>query len=181
MNQIHSEPRFIVWSYLLILRWQWGHTCGHCPLGQLCTSHISLCTPVSRPLQQPCLVARRILHNIYADPQGLAPYTECHLTALDKCPDVPLGSVKVHKYLETPSSLPSRQTSRKQLHGSFELCSGQEAGSEAAIHVMRCIVDKPDFEVFSLVDATNIHSTLSIGMLPYWISVLCGNHSNQHL
>ena len=39
--------------------------------------------------------------------------------------------------------------------GYYQLCAGQDAGNEAAVHAMRAIYDDPSTEAVLLVDASN--------------------------
>ena len=47
------------------------------------------------------------------------------------------------------------------LHGSIQLCAGQIAGVEAAIHFMREIYSAEDCEAVFLVDASNAFNSLN--------------------
>ena len=45
--------------------------------------------------------------------------------------------------------------------GYSQLCAGQDAGNEAAVHAMRAIYDDPSTEAVLLVDASNAFNNLN--------------------
>ena len=45
--------------------------------------------------------------------------------------------------------------------GTVQLCAGQEAGCEAAVHAMKQVFESPDADAIILVDATNAFNTLN--------------------
>ena len=61
----------------------------------------------------------------------------------------------------------------KPIKRGLQLCAGQPAGCEAAIHAMRKIFDSADSEGFLQVDATNAFNCLNRGAALRNISVLC--------
>ena len=48
-----------------------------------------------------------------------------------------------------------------ELSGSLQLCAGQKAGSEAAIHTMHNVFEADDTDAVLLIDASNAFSALS--------------------
>ncbi len=84
-------------------------------------------------------VARRLC-TYFVDPKGLESFVTCRLIPLDKCPGVrPIGIGEVPRRLIAKSILMILKTDIIEASGSLQLCAGQEAGSEAAIHAMRSI------------------------------------------
>ena len=123
---------------------------------QLCTSFQCPSADLSNSY---ALVAKRI-STTYAEPQGIAPLTPCHLIALDKSPGVrPIGVGETARRTIGKAIIAALRTDIQEAAGSFQLCAGQEAGSEAAIHAV-CF-DNPDSEGVLLVDATNAFNTLN--------------------
>ena len=57
--------------------------------------------------------------------------------------------------------------------GNLQVCAGQRAGGEAAIHAMREIYNQPDCEGVLLVDATNAFNSLNRKATLHNIKVSC--------
>ena len=62
--------------------------------------------------------------------------------------------------------------------GSIQLCAGQQAGSEAAMHAMHQICNDPDSQAGLLVDATNafnclIRKVYSPTQHPFLVPISC--------
>ena len=60
-----------------------------------------------------------------------------------------------------------------QAAGPLQLCAGQPAGCEAAIHAMRRVFDSPETEGVLQVDATNAFNCLNRQAALQNISILC--------
>ena len=56
--------------------------------------------------------------------------------------------------------------------GALQVCAGQEAGSEAAIHAMEKIFKEESTEAVSLVDAENAFNSINREVFPHNISIL---------
>ena len=81
------------------------------------------------------------------DPIGLSAFLACQLIALAKCPGVrPIGSIKVDIQDAT---------------GSLQLCAGQIAGIEAAVHFIRESFHSENTEAVLLMDASNAFNSLN--------------------
>jgi ribonuclease HI len=57
--------------------------------------------------------------------------------------------------------------------GSLQLCAGQEAGCEAALHAMKHVLESPYTDAIILVDATNAFNTLHWEVAQRNIHQLC--------
>ena len=55
----------------------------------------------------------------------------------------------------------------------LQVCAGQHAGAEAAIHAMRKLYDDKDCEAVLLVDASNAFNTLNREAMMHNIGILC--------
>jgi len=62
-----------------------------------------------------------------------------------------------------------------QAAGPLQLCAGQPACCEAAIHVMRAVFDSPDAKAVLQVDVTNAFNCLNWQAALRNISVLCSS------
>ena len=98
---------------------------------RICTAFKTASSGICHAL---ALLARHICtHQV--DTDSLSAYTACHLIALNKCPGVcPIGVAKVVRRL-LGKAIPSLAgTDVQHAAGAIQLCAGQEAGCEAAIH-----------------------------------------------
>ena len=57
--------------------------------------------------------------------------------------------------------------------GSLQVCAGQEAGSEAAVHAMHEIFKEQDTEAVLLIDATNAFNTVNRNVFLYSVKEIC--------
>ena len=108
------------------------------------------------------------------DPDGLSAYTACRLIALDKCPGVrPIGVAEVVRRL-LGKAIPSLAgTDVQHAAGAIQLCAGQEAGCEAAIHSIRTIFTDSGNEGVLLVDAFNAFNLLNRQVALCNITTIC--------
>ena len=107
------------------------------------------------------LVARRICTS-YVDPIALQPFVACHLISLDKCPGVrPIGIGEVVWRIIGRAIISIIKDDIQAAAGTAQLCAGQEAGCEAAVHTMKQVFKSPDADAIILVDATNAFNTLN--------------------
>ena len=124
-----------------------------------------LCTSFQNPSSDLCnslaMVARRIC-TTYVDPAGIAAFTACRLIAPDKCPEVrPIGVGETCRRIIGKAILTAIMPDIQEAAGSIQLCAGQQAGSEAAVHATHQIFNDPDSQAVLLVDATNAFNCLN--------------------
>ena len=106
-------------------------------------------------------LARRLCTS-YVDPAGLSSFVACRLIALDKSPGVrPIGIGEVVRRIVGKSILSVINSDILDIAGPLQLCAGQEAGCEAAVHAIRCIFESQDTEAILLVDASNAFNCLN--------------------
>ena len=80
------------------------------------------------------------------DPEGLSAFTACRLLALDKCPGVrPIGVGEVMRRIVGKAILTVVKQDIETVAGNIQLCAGQKAGAEAAIHAMRFMFNDSDW------------------------------------
>lgn len=92
----------------------------------------------------------------------LAPLIACRLVALDKCPGVhPIGIGETIRRIMAKAILRILAPDIQEVAGSSQLCAGQEAGCEAAVHAMQKIFQRECTEVILQVDATNTFNSLN--------------------
>ena len=118
-------------------------------------------------------LARRLCTN-YVDPTGIEALVTCRLIPLDKCPGVrPIGIGETPRRIMAKAIMSVLRPDILEVAGSLQLCAGQEAGCEAAIHAMRTIFTADDCDAVLLVDANNAFNTLNRMAALHNIRVLC--------
>ena len=118
-----------------------------------------LCTPFKGGSSELChslaLVARRIC-TAYVDPKSISPLLACRLIALDKNPGVrPIGIGDTARRIIAKAVLSVVKPDIQEASGCLQMCGGQIAGIEAAVHAVRTAFESNDTETVLLVDATN--------------------------
>jgi len=96
------------------------------------------------------------------------------LFALDKKPGVrPIGIGEVLRRLIAKLILHVTKANIMSSAGSLQLCAGQEAGAEAAVHAMRRIFDDDDTDGILLVDASNAFNSINRQAMLHNVNLLC--------
>ena len=96
------------------------------------------------------------------DPNDLSALVACRLIALNKCPGVrPIGIGEVVRRILGKVILASIGKEIQDAAGALQVCAGQQAGCEAAVHAVRKLSNDPDTEAILLVDASNAFNLLN--------------------
>ena len=124
-----------------------------------------MCTSFHRESQDLCsaiaATARR-LSTEHVDPSCLRSFVACRLIPLDKKPGVrPIGVCEVVRRIIGKALMKVIGKEVLQAAGPLQLCAGQNAGSEAAIHALRELFERPETEAIILVDASNAFNNLN--------------------
>ena len=94
--------------------------------------------------------------------------------ALDKCPGVrPIGVGEVVRRIIGKAVLAAVKMDILEAAGPLQLCAGQDAGCEAAIHAMHSLFAEENTEAVLLVDASNAFNSLNHQVALRNISILC--------
>ena len=106
-----------------------------------------------------------------------------HLEALRNCRLIPLKNQKndvrpigIGEVLRRIISKCIMKTAREDTMkavGNLQLCAGQQAGAEAAVHAAKDIFADKECEAVLLIDASNAFNTLNRQAMMHNISVLC--------
>ena len=136
-----------------------------------------LCTSFQRASNDLCeglaSVARRLCTS-FVDPAGISGLVAGRLIALDKNPGVrPIGVGEVVRRIISRVILSVVKLDILEAAGYSQLCAGQDAGNEAAVHAMRAIYDDPSTEAVLLVDASNAFNNLNRQVALRNIQTLC--------
>ena len=119
---------------------------------RICTSFHGASIEICNSL---AAIAKRLCSS-YVNPSGLIAFTASRLIALDKCPGVrPIGVGEVIRRIVGKAILSVIGYDIQEAAGAIQLCAGQQAGCESAVHAMREILANPDTEGILLVDANN--------------------------
>lgn len=106
-------------------------------------------------------VTRRLCSTC-VDPANIEALVASRLIALDKCPGVrPIGVGEVVRRVMGRAILAVLKDDIMRAVGPLQLCAGQEAGCEAAIHAIHQIFDDPSTDAVLQVDATNAFNSLN--------------------
>ena len=125
---------------------------------RLCTAHKSASVELCHSL---ALVAKRLCTEL-VDPAGIAPLLACRLIALDKNPGVrPIGIGDVSRRIIAKAILNVVRQDVQEASGAVQLCAGQIAGIEAAVHAVRSLLQNDETEAILLVDASNAFNSLN--------------------
>ena len=107
------------------------------------------------------LLARRLCTE-FIHPSILAPLLACRLVALDKNPGIrPIGVCEVARRIISKAILFVIKSDIQEAAGSRQLCGGQIAGIEAAVHSVRNLFENDKTEAILLVDASNAFNSLN--------------------
>ena len=102
------------------------------------------------------------LCTVFLDPKGLSPFLACRLIALNKNPGVrPIGICETSRRIVAKAVLSVTCQDILQAAGSLQLCAGQVAGIDAAIHTMSHLFNDDASEAVLLVDANNAFNLLA--------------------
>ena len=127
----------------------WKSLMSHSKFGSVATD---LCNAVAALA---CKLATENCQNIEALTAG-------RLMALDKRPGCrPIGIGEALRRIIGKAIMEVVKDDVKKAVGNLQVCAGQQAGCEAAIHAMRHIYDEPDCDAVLMVDASNAFNNIN--------------------
>ena len=110
----------------------------------------------------------------HVDPSGLTAFIASRLIPLDKQPGVrPIGISEIARQIISKAILSVTKSDIQSAVGSLQLCAGQDAGVEAAVHAMRMIFESESTDGVLLVDVSNAFNSLNHAATLYNVQVLC--------
>ena len=108
------------------------------------------------------------------DETPLEAFLACRLIPLDKNPGLrPIGSGEVLQRIAGKVVMKVVKEDIKKAAGCLQLCAGQEAGCEAAIHAMQKIFESNKTEAILIVDAEIAFNSINRKVLLRNIEYLC--------
>eukprot|EP00794_Sanderia_malayensis_P014696 gene14696-biopygen11793 len=121
-----------------------------------------------------CSIDVHITTNSSTNIGSIEAYLACRLIPLDKCPGVrPIGVGEVLRRIIGKAVIQIVKSDIMESAGNLQLCAGQKAGSEAAVHAISDIFEESASDALLLVDATNAFNALSRKVLLHNIQYLC--------
>ena len=124
-----------------------------------------LCTAFGEKSNELCSAIAEFAKRVcttYVDPTSLKAYISCRLVPLDKCPGVrPVGVGEVVRRIVGKAVMKVVKRHLMEAIGSIQLCAGQDAGCEAAVHAMQQLMAGEDAGALLLVDANNAFNRLN--------------------
>ena len=108
------------------------------------------------------------------DPASMEAFVACRLIPLNKNPGVhPISVCECLRRLVGKTTLLAVGQYVREVTGALQLCAGQSAGIEAAIHTMRDIFIDDECEGILLVDARNAFNNLNRQVALHNVNRLC--------
>ena len=124
-----------------------------------------LCTSFGKESTDLCnaiaAVARRLCTD-YVDPSGLQAFLACRLIPIDKRPGVrPIGVCEVLRRIIGKTVMEVVKVDVMKAAGGAQLCAGQEAGAEAAVHAIRAMFEHSATDAILFVIAANAFNNIN--------------------
>ena len=105
---------------------------------------------------------------------SIEPFVACRLIPLDKNPGLrPIGIGEILRRITGKIIVSVVKKEVISSTVSFQVCAGQEAGSEASIHAMEKIFKEESTEAVLLVDAANVFNSINRKVFLHNISIVC--------
>ena len=101
-------------------------------------------------------------------------FTACRMIPLNKNPGLrPIGVGEVLRRIAGKVIMRVAKEDVINSVGSLQVCAGQNAGAEAAIHAMHDIYENKDTEAILLIDAENAFNSINRAAMIHNITILC--------
>ena len=106
--------------------------------------------------------------------KSLNPLMSSRLIPLDKSPGLrPIGIGEVPQRMVGKSIATILKDDIKNSIGALQVCAGQDAGCEAAVHAMRRMFEQDETEAVLLVDAANAFNSVNREVFLHNIKIIC--------
>jgi len=129
-------------------------------------SSASLCNAVA-------LLARRLATE-HVDPSGLQALLANRGIAIDKCPGLrPVGVGEIARRIIGKAIMSVSGEKVQEAVGALQLCGGQPAGIEAAIHAMRDFLASDENDGILLIDADNAFNRVNRAAALWNVQYIC--------
>ena len=129
---------------------------------------------VSTSLCNALAAVTRRLATEYVDPTSVSALLANRGIAVDKCPGLrPIGVGEIVRRIIGKVIMTVTSVDVQQAVGCLQLCGGQAAGVEAAVHAMREFFENDDTDAFLLIDADNAFNRINRGVALWNIQFIC--------
>ena len=129
---------------------------------------VNLCDAVARMTRKICCE-----DGLWRD-DSLESLLACRLIPLDKCPGLrPIAIGEVLRRIVGKAVIRIMKPRIMESVGDLQMCGGQKAGCEAAIHALRMVFDEDDCDGILLVDADNAFNRINRQVLLHNIKIVC--------
>ena len=120
------------------------------------------------------IMTRQLCIESLENPDSLEALLACRLIPLDKCPGIrPIDVGEVLRRIMGKAVMKVLRSDIVQACGYQQLCAGQEAGCEVAIHAVRDLYDLDSTHGFIQIDASNAFNSINRSVLLHNIKILC--------
>ena len=119
-------------------------------------------------------MTRQLCIENITDPESLEALLACRLIPLDKCPGIrPIGIGEVLRRIMGKAVMSILRPDVLKSTGYQQMCAGQEAGCEVAIHAVRDLYDLDSTHGFIQIDASNAFNSINRNVLLHNIKIIC--------
>ena len=177
-EQVHTHPVFFDALNGDLIRQQGLRTSGSAGVSQqednlwhkMLTAHRETSADLAHALAQ---VGRRLATE-YVDPASLEAFLANRGIAIDKNPGFrPVGVGEMARRIIGKAVVTVTGQEAQKSVGSLQLCAGQPAGVEAAIHSMRGFLDADDSDGILLIDADNAFNRINRAVALWNVQFIC--------
>ena len=119
------------------------------------------------------VMTRNLLKSCY-HPSLIESYTSCRLIPLDKNPGIrPIGVGEVLRRIIGKTISGFLKEEIKQAAGPLQVCAGNSADAEAAIHAMSQVYEEEGTDGIMLIDASNAFNQMNRAVAKHNIQITC--------
>ena len=136
------------------------------------TTNLDLRKAIAELIKKLCI--EPITPNTDGTSSSIEAFVACRMIPLNKNPGLrPIGVGEILRRISGKVVMSLSKNDVTQSAGSLQVCAGQKAGVEAAIHAMHDIYNSEEAEAVLLIDAENAFNLINRKVMIHNISILC--------
>ena len=136
------------------------------------TTNLDLRKAIAELIKKLCI--EPITPNTDGTSSSIEAFVACRMIPLNKNPGLrPIGVGEILRRIAGKVVMSLSKNDVIQSAGSLQVCAGQKAGVEAAIHAMHDIYNSEEAEAVLLIDAENAFNLINRKVMIHNISILC--------